>query len=38
VLLLGDDGQPISGPDLAIAFADEIEHPAHHRARFTVGY
>jgi putative NADH-flavin reductase len=38
VLLLGEDGQPISGADLAIAFADEIENPAHHRARFTVGY
>ncbi|MBB2946331.1 hypothetical protein FB565_006099 [Actinoplanes lutulentus] len=28
----------ISGADYAIAFADEIEKPAHHRARFTVGY
>ncbi len=28
----------ISGADYAIAFVDEIEKPAHHRARFTVGY
>ena len=28
----------ISGADYAIAFADEIEHPAHHQARFTIGY
>ena len=28
----------ISGPDLAVAFIDEIETPKHHRARFTVGY
>jgi putative NADH-flavin reductase len=28
----------ISAPDLAVAFADEIERPAHHRTRFTVGY
>jgi hypothetical protein len=24
--------------DFAIAFADEIQTPAHHRTRFTVGY
>lgn len=28
----------ISGEDYAIAFADEIESPAHRRVRFTVGY
>ncbi|GAB2842550.1 NAD(P)H-binding protein [Actinocorallia aurea] len=28
----------ISGADYAIAFADEIDHPAHHRSRFTVAY
>jgi uncharacterized protein len=39
VLLVTEDGKTeISGPDFAIAFADEIEKPAHHQARFTVGY
>ncbi|WP_354002828.1 NAD(P)-dependent oxidoreductase [Microbacterium elymi] len=28
----------ISGADFAIAVVDEIEAPAHHRSRFTVGY
>lgn len=28
----------ISAADLAIAIVDEIEKPAHHRQRFTVGY
>lgn len=28
----------ISPADLARAIVDEIEHPAHHRERFTVGY
>ncbi len=28
----------ISGEDLAVAFLDEVEKPAHHRERFTVGY
>ena len=28
----------ISGADYAMAFVDEIEKPAHHKARFTVGY
>lgn len=28
----------ISAEDYAVAFADEIEQPAHHRTRFTVGY
>ncbi|MBO4252295.1 NAD(P)-dependent oxidoreductase [Streptomyces griseorubiginosus] len=39
VLLSDADGKSaISGADYAIAFVDEIEKPAHHRARFTVGY
>ncbi len=39
VLLADEAGQSaLSAPDLAIAFADEIEHPAHHRERFTVAY
>jgi len=28
----------IGGEDLAIAVLDELENPAHHRARFTIGY
>ena len=28
----------LSGEDLAVAFLDEVEKPAHHRERFTVGY
>ena len=28
----------ISMEDYAIAFVDELEHPKHHRRRFTVGY
>ncbi len=28
----------ISGPDLGVAFVDEIENPKHVRERFTVGY
>lgn len=28
----------ISGPDLGLAVVEEIEHPAHRRTRFTVGY
>ncbi|WP_018178494.1 NAD(P)-dependent oxidoreductase [Jongsikchunia kroppenstedtii] len=39
VLLTGPDGtSTISGADYAIAFVDEIERPAHHQKRFTVGY
>jgi putative NADH-flavin reductase len=34
----GDGNADVSGADFAIAFADEIEKPAHHRARFTLGY
>ncbi len=33
-----DGNSSISGADFAIAFADEIEKPAHHQMRFTVGY
>jgi putative NADH-flavin reductase len=28
----------ISYEDYAIALVDEIDHPRHHRQRFTVGY
>lgn len=39
-VLLRDAGgvSYISGADLAIALADEVETPRHHRARFTVSY
>lgn len=38
-LLVGADGQSrISVQDYAVAMLDEIEHPAHRRTRFTVGY
>lgn len=38
VLADADGTSAISGPDLALAVVDEIERPAHHRARFTVAY
>ncbi|RDH96923.1 hypothetical protein DEU32_10889 [Curtobacterium sp. AG1037] len=39
VLLTDAEGNSdISGEDFAIAFVDEVEHPAHHRARFGVAY
>ena len=39
VLLKDEDGKShISGADFALAFADEIDNPAHHRTRFTVAY
>lgn len=39
VLLSDEDGESfISGPDLALAVVDEIEQPAHQRARFTAAY
>lgn len=39
VLVVAPDGtSTLSAGDLAIAFLDEVERPAHHRARFTVGY
>lgn len=38
-LLVDSSGKSwISFEDFAVAMADEIEHPAHVRARFTVGY
>ncbi len=38
-LLIAADGQSwISMEDYAIAMVDELEHPAHSRQRFTVGY
>ncbi|NKC33940.1 NAD(P)-dependent oxidoreductase [Falsiroseomonas selenitidurans] len=37
-LLADAQGSSISFADYAIAMVDEIEHPAHPRARFTVGY
>ncbi|MFV0373235.1 NAD(P)-dependent oxidoreductase [Microbacterium sp.] len=39
VIVTDENGESfISGADLAIAVLDEIDDPAHHRARFTVGY
>jgi putative NADH-flavin reductase len=39
LLITDADGHSnISGADFALAFADEIEKPAHHKARFTLGY
>jgi putative NADH-flavin reductase len=38
-LLIGADGESrISVEDYAVAMIDELEHPAHSRKRFTVGY
>lgn len=37
-LLVGPNGSTISFEDYAIALVDELETPAHIRARFTVGY
>lgn len=38
-LLVAEGGRSfISGADYAHAFVDELETPAHHRQRFTVGY
>ena len=34
----GNGNADISGADFAIAFADEIEKPAHHHMRFTLGH
>jgi len=34
----GNGNADISGADFAIAFADEIEKPAHDQTRFTLGY
>ncbi|AXL12854.1 NAD-dependent epimerase/dehydratase family protein [Microbacterium foliorum] len=39
VIVRDDEGKSfISGADFAVAVVDEIERPAHRRARFTVGY
>ncbi|WP_037568738.1 NAD(P)-dependent oxidoreductase [Phaeacidiphilus oryzae] len=39
VLVADAEGRSfISGADYAIAFLDEIDRPAHHKARFTVAY
>lgn len=39
VLITDPNGNAdISGADFATAFADEIEKPAHHQTRFTLGY
>jgi len=35
---IGSTSAHLSDADFAIAFADEIEKPAHHQARFTLGY
>ena len=37
-LLSNAQGSRISFEDYAVALVDEIEHPAHVRQRFTVGY
>jgi putative NADH-flavin reductase len=37
-LLVSEKGSTISYEDFALALVDEIEKPAHVRARFTVGY
>lgn len=38
MLLTNESGSSISFEDYAVALVDEIEHPAHPRQRFTVGY
>lgn len=39
VLVTDEQGESnISGPDLGVAFVDEIENPQHHRENFAVGY
>lgn len=38
LLVAADGSSRISFADYAIAVADELETPQHHRARFTVGY
>jgi uncharacterized protein len=37
-VLDADGRNSLSREDLAVAIADEIQRPAHHRMRFTVGY
>jgi putative NADH-flavin reductase len=38
LVVAADGTSSIAGEDLARAVVDEIEHPAHHRERFTIGY
>jgi putative NADH-flavin reductase len=39
VLLPGPNGpSELSGSDFGLAFIDEIQHPAHHRQRFSVAH
>lgn len=38
LLLSNESGSRISFEDFAVALVDELEKPAHSRARFTVGY
>ncbi len=38
LLVAGDGRSWISFEDYAVALADEVDHPAHERRRFTVGY
>jgi putative NADH-flavin reductase len=38
LLLSNESGSSISFEDFAIALVDELEKPAHSRARFTIGY
>lgn len=38
LLLANEHGSTISFEDYAVALVDELEHPAHRRRRFTVGY
>jgi putative NADH-flavin reductase len=38
VMVVNENGESqIAGEDYALAFADELEQPAHHRRRYTVG-
>ena len=38
LLLSNESGSSISFEDFSVALVDELEKPAHSRARFTVGY
>lgn len=38
LLVAADGNSSISYEDLSVAILDELEKPAHHRERFTVGY
>jgi putative NADH-flavin reductase len=38
-LIVNEKGESkISVQDYAVAMIDELENPAHHRERFTIGY